>query len=158
MLLEKEAAGSSKAQTAWSGLSPGMRKAFGSLLEPLVRGMLFVNAAPLTSPITGDSDYSAHFEARGPRDAHGRSLRDLDLKTRLFKYPLSFLIYSEGFDHLPSGAKEYVYGRLGEILSGRDNSATYSYLTAQDRQALLEILTATKPEFAHASTRTQMVQ
>ena len=120
--------------------------------------MLFVDAARLTAPISGDSGFSAHFEAQGPRDSHGRSLRDFDLKTRLFKYPLSFLIYSEGFDHLPTGAKDYVYGRLNEILRGRNASATYSCLTAQDRQALLEILSATKPDFAVAATRTQMVQ
>jgi hypothetical protein len=158
MLLEKETPGSSSAPTAWDGLSPSERKAFASLLEPLVRGMLLVDAARLTGPISGNSGFSEHFTALGPRDRLGRSLRDLDLKTRLFKYPLSFLIYSEGFDHLPRGAKDYVYGRLGEILSGRDTSATYSYLSAQDRQAILEILTATKPDFANAATRTQLVQ
>jgi hypothetical protein len=157
MLLEKEARGSSSAETAWDQLSPAMRKAFGALLEPLVRAMLFDHAAKLTAPISGDSRFSAHFQSQGPHDPHGRSLRDLDLQTRLFKYPLSFLIYTEGFDHLPRGAKDYVYGRLAEILSGRDNSATYSYLNAQDRRAVLEILTATKPEFARAATRTVMV-
>ena len=37
----------------------------------------------------------------GCGDVAGRSLRDFDLTTRLFKYPCSFLIYSPQFDGLP---------------------------------------------------------
>jgi hypothetical protein len=72
----------------------------------------------------------------------------LDLKTRLFRYPLSYMVYSAGFDGLPAYAREYVYGRIAASLSGRDHSA--SYLSAGDRATLLEILTATKPAFAAA--------
>jgi len=32
------------------------------------------------------------------------------------------LIYSESFDALPAEAKEQFYQRLGEVLSGRDQS------------------------------------
>ena len=78
--------------------------------------MLFGDEARLTDRIEGTSSFAADFAARGPRDSKGRSLRDFDLKTRLFRYPCSYLIYSRAFDSLPGEVKEYVYQRLWEIL------------------------------------------
>ena len=118
-----------------------------SVGEPLVRAMLLVKEAPLTAPIKGTSNFTREFVARGPRDSKGRSLRDLDLERRLFKYPLSYLIYSESFDALPAPVKTYVYTRLGEVLTGKDTSPEFSHLSAEDRVAILEILRDTKPEF-----------
>jgi hypothetical protein len=81
---------------------------------------------------------------RGPHDPKGRSLRDLDLTRRLFKYPCSFLIYSEAFDSLPGPVKDYALRRLWDILSGKDKSKAFAHLSAGDRRAMLEILIATK--------------
>jgi hypothetical protein len=119
-----------------------------SVAEPLVQAMLFVKEAPLTDAITGTSGFSSQFQAAGPRDKAGRSLRQLDLKQRLFKYPCSFLIYSEAFDGLPPLAKEFVYRRLHEVLSGQDKSETFAHLSGDDREGILEILVDTKAEFA----------
>jgi hypothetical protein len=63
----------------------------------------------------------------------------------LFKYPLSYLVYSESFETLPAAVKEYVEQRLGEILSGQDTSAEFAHVTAADRQAIREILADTAP-------------
>jgi len=115
--------------------------------EPLVKAMLFAGAAPLTAPIKGTSSFAAEFASQGPRDGRGRSLRDFDLRTRLFRYPLSYLIYNKSFDALPAGVKTYVYRRLREVLSGEDKTATFAYLNAADRSAILEILRGTKPDF-----------
>ena len=112
--------------------------------EPLVRYMLFCDEAAL-GRIEGSSDFEREFEARGPRDSQGRSLRDMDLKRRLFKYPLSYLIYSEQFDALPAPVKEYVYRRLLEVLTKRDASADFSHISENTGQAILEILRETKP-------------
>jgi len=150
MLMERHEPGSSLKQVTFEQLTPLLQRQFKGLLEPLVRGMLMVGAARWPAAIHGNSGFATSFEAHGPRDPQGRSLRDLDLKRRLFKYPLSFLIYSEGFDYLPGAAKEYVYHRLEEILSGRDRSSTFANLSAADRKAIFEILRATKPGFAEA--------
>lgn len=91
--------------------------------------------------------------ARGPRDTAGRSLRELELETRLFKYPMSYMVYSEAFDGLPDYAKTFIYERFLQILSGQDESAAYAHLSSGDRQAILEILTATKPDFAEFAAR-----
>lgn len=63
--------------------------------EPLVKYLLFHNEARLTAKISGTSPFAEEFQARGPKNAHGRSLRTLDLERRLFRYPCSYLIYSE---------------------------------------------------------------
>ncbi len=72
------------------------------------------------------SQFAREFAARGPRDSKGRSLRDFDLRTRIFRYPCSYLIYSAAFDALPEPAKAYVYHRLLQILSGQDQSADFA--------------------------------
>ena len=115
--------------------------------DRLARAMLFVKAARFTAPVKGTSTFAADFSARGPRDRHGRSLRDLDLEHRLFKYPLSYLIYSEGFDALPPVVKDRVYARLREVLTGKDPSPDFAHLSEEDRKAILEILADTKPDF-----------
>ena len=112
-------------------------------VNELVDSMLFVGEAPLDD-VSGTSGFAERFTARGPRDSKGRSLREFDLKTRLFKYPCSYLIYSEAFDALPKEMKEKIYGRLWEILSGKDTSEHYAKLTPDTRQAIAEILAATK--------------
>jgi hypothetical protein len=82
--------------------------------------MLFVDAAPLTQPVTGVSTFTRTFAHRGPRDAQGRSLREFDLQTRLFRYPLSYMIYSDLFDALQPAIRERVYSRLHDVLTGKD--------------------------------------
>jgi hypothetical protein len=118
------------------------------LAEPLVEALFLAGEIDLTDRISGTSGFAAAFEARGPRDSNGRSLRELDLTTRLFKYPLSYAIYSHAFDALPAEAKDYVYARIREILAGEDESEAFARLSAADRAAILEILRDTKPDFA----------
>ena len=116
------------------------------LAEPIVRAMFFSGEAALTDPIAGTSRFAEDFARRGPRDRSGRSLRDLDLKTRLLRYPLSYVIYSDSFDRMPAPLKDYIYRRLREVLSGADKSPAYAHLSASDREAILGILKDTKPE------------
>jgi hypothetical protein len=121
-----------------------------SSCEPLVEYLLFANEAKIAEPITGSSNFTADFSARGPRDSHNRSLRDFDLKTRLFRYPCSYLIYSRSMNELPDPAKQYLYRRLHEILTGKETSKPYAHLTAADRTAIAEILRDTKPDLRAA--------
>ena len=114
----------------------------------LADSMLFLDEAPLGGPVKGSSGYAEWFAAQGPRDAAGRSLREFDLRTRLFRYPCSFLIYSAAFDGLPPAARQAVLGRMADILSGRDTRKITQHLSATDRQAVLQILRDTKPDLA----------
>lgn len=114
--------------------------------ESLVRAMFFVKEAPLSGALKGTSGFAEAFAARGPKDARGRSLRDLDLERRLFRYPLSYLIYSESFAALPPAVKEHVYGRIRQVLSGEEKAPEFAHLSDEDRTAIREILAATRPE------------
>ena len=113
-------------------------------VRELVDYFLFVDEAPLPQPIEGAPEFAAAFAARGPRDGAGRSLRQLDLTTRLMRYPCSYMIYSAAFDALPGVAREKIYARLWRVLSGEEHDRRYARLSAADRRAVIEILCATK--------------
>jgi hypothetical protein len=117
-----------------------------SVCEPLVRYLLLADEAPLTDRVEGTSSFAKEFVARGPRDRQGRSLRNFDLEQRMFRYPLSYLIYSEAFDALPELARDFVYRRLWQVLSGEDESGKFGNLTETDRRAIIEIVRDTKPD------------
>lgn len=120
--------------------------------EELVKYLLFSGEAKLTDPVSGSSSFAQEFSRRGPFDNQGRSLRQFDLKTRLFRYPCSYLIYSKAFDSMPGTVLEVVMQKLHDVLTGKDQSANYAHLSPGDRQAMLEILRETKsnlPEYWH---------
>jgi hypothetical protein len=116
------------------------------LTGALAAYMLFADEAHMLEPMAGVSTFTKTFPERGPRDKQGRSLRDFDLKTRLFHYPLSYMIYDPTFDALPSVAKEQVYRKLFNALTGIDSCEKWARLSAVDRRAILEIVRDTKPD------------
>ncbi|MEJ7593352.1 MAG: hypothetical protein WKF77_17555 [Planctomycetaceae bacterium] len=126
--------------------SESTERRFSSAAESVVRGLLFCDEARLTDSVTGTSGFATEFAARGPLDSEGRSLRQFDLRTRMFRYPCSFLIYSDAFADLPPGVKTRLWRRLEEILSGNDTSSKFAHLTPEDRTAIREILRDTHPE------------
>jgi len=118
-----------------------------SAIDAFMRYLLFTEETSLTGTIEGTSDFAAWFIDQGPKDKHGRSLREFDLRTRLFKYPCSYLIYSDAFDALPGPLKDRIYGRLVQILTGKDSSGDFDKLSPESRSAILQILAETKPDF-----------
>ncbi len=131
---------------AEDGKTDEFSKRMASLADQVVNYMLFAEEAKIWEPIRGVSTFTSTFPQRGPQDKLGRSLRDFDLNTRMFKFPLSYMIYSEAFDHMPELVRKQVYQRLYEVLSGRDQTRVFARLSAADRRAILEILRATKPD------------
>lgn len=121
------------------------RARFEADLDALVTYMLFADEAPIYDAVQGVSTFSKTFAERGPRDPHGRSLRDFDLQKRLFKYPLSYMVYSDVFDGMPDSVRARVYQRVYEVLTGQDASPKFQRLSADDRRAIREIVRATKP-------------
>ena len=122
----------------------GVESRVAEAADAIVDYMLFVDEAPITGgPIEGSSGFAETFTAAGPRDAKGRSLRDLDLKTRLQKYPLSYMIYSPSFRALPPQVKDLVMGRIDRVLAGEEGGPKYAHLTPPIRQAVQEILKST---------------
>lgn len=125
-------------------LTEGTARRVDAAAEQLVKYLLFSDEARLTDPVRGTSAFVEEFEKRGPFDEQGRSLRQFDLQTRLFRYPCSHLIYSPAFDGLPPSVKERVYRRLWDVLTGKAAGKDYAHLSAADRQAIKEILIATR--------------
>ena len=115
-----------------------------SVAIKVVDYMLFADEEPLTDTITGTSGFTESFQKAGIRDKKGRSLRDLDLDDRLFKYPCSYLIYSESFDALPDIIRDAIYRRLYDILTGEIDEDTYLYLSNSKTRAIIDILKETK--------------
>ena len=101
-------------------------------LEDLVTYMTFANEVPLPGAIAGDSGFAADFAKRGPSDGKGRSLRSFDLKTRLFRYPLSYMVYSTAFGTLSPDIRGKLYRRLYDTLKskGADGADAIAILAA----------------------------
>ena len=112
-------------------------------VSELVDYLLFVDEQPLTAAVKGSSGFAERFAAEGPKDRHGRSLRQLDLNQRLMRYPCSYMVYSAAFGALPAEARTAVYVRMWDILSGRDSTPKYARLSETDRRAVVDILRET---------------
>lgn len=134
--------------------SPKFRLTYA--VEELLKYLLFIDEAKFDAPIKGTTTFAQEFAARGVMDKQGRALRDFDLQQRLFRYPLSYLMYTESFDNLPTLARDLFYRKLWLVLTGQANEKAFAGLRAADRKAILEILCATKqnlPEYFYNSKR-----
>lgn len=116
-----------------------------SALEALADYLVFADEAPFPAGVEGGCGYTQSFTARGPRDGRGRSLREFDLRTRLFRYPVSYMIYAAVFDGLPPEAKRLLYRALFERLAN-PGAVQGSGADAGTRRAAIEIVRATKPD------------
>jgi hypothetical protein len=117
------------------------------LVDELADYLLFVGEMPPSVTLYPRPGFAEHLTARVPKDSRGRSLGDLDLTRRLFRYPCSYIVYAPVFDALPAGVKSAVYARMTAILNGDAGGAKYKELSAADRQNVLEILRDTKADF-----------
>ncbi|MFT5303321.1 MAG: hypothetical protein ACI814_004140 [Mariniblastus sp.] len=137
-------------------VSESAQRRIKSATERVVEHLLMCDEFALSSPVAGSGKFTAEFEAKGMRDSKQRSLREFDLKTRMFRYPCSYLIYSPAFDGLPNEVRIPIVRRLVQVLEGRDDSDRYDHLSAQTKTAILEILKETKPELASLSADSQV--
>lgn len=117
-----------------------------SPIEAFIRYVFFVEEAPLSEPVSGSKEFASAFQSAGPKDSRGRSLRQFDLRTRLFKHPCSYLIHTEAFARLPGPLKEQIYARMLEVLTGSNPSPEFERLTAESRRDILEILVETQQD------------
>lgn len=114
--------------------------------DQLLKYFLFADEAWLPEPVRRSGSFADEFQALGPHDSRGRSLREFDLQQRLFKYPCSYLIYSRSMRALPEPFVELFWTRLKELLLGSRSLPPGVTLTAEQRQAIYEILLETHPD------------
>lgn len=146
-----------EAKAGPAGLAAGQRE-MTLAASRLVQYMLMRNEAVLHGPIEGDPGFQKVFTSDGPRDSKGRSLREFDLNTRLFKYPCSFEVYSAQFDALPGTMRDMIWEMVDQTLAGKNLWPQYPAMAEADRANVREILLDTKPDYkawvqAHPATR-----
>jgi hypothetical protein len=113
--------------------------------DKILRCLLFCEEAPMPDGgVDGGPAFQEAFRANRKATPDGRSLKDFQLLTRLFKYRCSYLIYSRSWDALPDKFRELLYKRLHDILTAKTPVKGYEHLGASERQDILEILRATK--------------
>jgi hypothetical protein len=111
--------------------------------ELLVRYLLFKDEVPLPAGgVEGDPAFREDYR-RNRREVEGLSLKDLELRTRLFRHRCSPMIYTPVFTGLPGVVKERVYRRLGEVLRAESKDPEFAYLAVSERAAIRKILRGT---------------
>jgi hypothetical protein len=127
-------------------LSSGKTHHVEASIHRVVDELLFKDEAPLPSTaITPDPAFVQVFTAAAKKDAQGRSLRDLDLSTRILKHRCSHLIYCPQLQGMPAEFRTAIYQRLRQSLSDKA-----SHLPEAERQAVLQILESTLSDFPKA--------
>ncbi|MBM3869384.1 MAG: hypothetical protein FJ392_00275 [Verrucomicrobia bacterium] len=113
----------------------------------LTRYLLFADEVTLPpGGVKGDDDFKRDYTSVRRLGPGGASLKDFDLRTRLFKHRCSPMIYSLAFQGLPSEMKQRVFARLGQALEITKPDPEYAYLPPAEKQAIRGILKATLPE------------
>jgi len=136
-------------------MSSSIQRRYERAAEDVVDHLLFRGEVALTAPIVGTSSFTEDFTSAGTRDSKGRSLRDLNLETRLFQYPCSYLIDSPAFRSLPEPVLAAIWRQLDEILNGEPGSRDFEHLSPIDRAAIREILVETVPGVPESWRREQ---
>ncbi len=141
----------------WKGLCEALKEdpnqpLYGSTLsvvnhyaEKVLKQLLFVGEAALPEGgIGGAASFQKAYSAGRKADSKGRSLWDLELKTRLFRHRCSRLIYGEVFSGLPPVLQETILTRLWTILRDEAAPEPFNHLPTEERRAIREILMETK--------------
>lgn len=126
---------------------------FPERLDELADYLVFVDEATPVVAVTPRAGFPERLAAAVPKDRYGRSLADLDLATRLMRYPLSYMVYTDAFEGLAPELKAAVYQRLLTRLSGRDRRPRYAHLATPAARAAVQILRETKPGLAGQPSR-----
>jgi hypothetical protein len=125
-----------------------VKRVFENAAQDLVDHLLFQGEAPLPAGIEGSAEFQKAFAVSAPQTRCGMSLKELDLKDRIFRTRCSYLIYSNAFVALPDLLKTRVYARLRKALHREEADVRYSYLEAEEKARIAAILEQTHPDFA----------
>ena len=132
-------------------IAPPVKEVLETEADRVVKYLLFSDEVPLSGErVQGSPDFERVFLATKKPNAQGKSLKDLNLKDRMFEHRCSYMIYSRSFDGLPRPLKEAVYCKLHAVLTAEQPEAPYEHLSAAERVVILEILRETKEDFAAA--------
>ena len=120
---------------------------FNSQADKVIEALLCKDEAAFPAEgIHSDGVFEKAYARTRKPDAKNRSLRDLDLATRIFRYRCSPLIYSQSFATLPKPLREIILLKLSAGLRAFPPSQNFAHLAEAERATIHEILTATMPD------------
>ncbi len=121
------------------------KRVLDSLANELLEKMLFEDELELEDwGVEGNDAFQEAFLAKAKRTGDGRSLRDFNLLSRLFKYRLSYMIHSKPFENLPPQFKKVFYRKLWDALHASSPDELGGHLKPKERERILAILLETK--------------
>lgn len=111
--------------------------------QEMARYIVFADEAKFPSQgITGDPAYAADFLRDRKATKAGLSLKDFDMKTRIFKHRCSFMIYTDTWKETPRELKERIYYHMAMYLRDQPD-AQHAHLAPAERRAIRDILKET---------------
>lgn len=128
-------------------LSSEARKILDADAQDLARYILFADEAPLPkSGIEGNTAFIKDFQRNNRRvSSSGTSLKDFNLKTRIFQHRCSYMVHSLAFTGLPPPLKKRVFHRIGKALNTSNTDPEFAYIPAAEKEAIRRILWETLP-------------
>ena len=120
--------------------------ALDALVDDLAGYLLFQGEAALPAGgIRGDPDFMRDFIARAQGPA--AELRAFDLTNRIFRHRLSYLVATSVWDAMPAQVSARVGQRVVARLSSPSHETSPEDLTPGEKQAILPLLRAVRPEW-----------
>lgn len=111
--------------------------------EELARYITFADEAKFpTKGISGDTAYAEDFLRDRKATKTGISLKDLDMKTRIFKHRCSYMLYTDTWKEAPPELKERVYYHMALYLRDQPD-AQHAHIPQAERLAIRTILKET---------------
>lgn len=124
-------------------LTPADETELNRLAGEIADYVLFQTEARLPAAgVTGDPAYVTDFRANRRAIAGDHSLKDFELKTRLFRYRCSYMLYSQHWTELDPGIKTRCWSRL-KVLLHETGPGHAAWLPATERTAIRRILAGT---------------
>lgn len=113
--------------------------------DNVLKYMFFVDETRIPEIDVSQSIFAQDFSSLTPHDKKNRTLYQLQMKRRMFRYPFSYMVYSDTFNQLPSEALNYLWPEIARILNPQFIHPGYEHLNREDKIAIKEILLETHP-------------
>lgn len=114
--------------------------------QELAKYIMFADEAKFPAQgIIGDPAYTKDFLRDRKATKAGLSLRDFDMKTRMFKHRCSFMIYTDTWKEAPRELKDRIYFHMASYLRDQPD-AQHAHIPPAERRAIRDILKETMPD------------
>jgi hypothetical protein len=113
------------------------------LLPTFLETIFMTNSATLPQPVLGTSEFADQFQNSKKNEA--AKLRRLELQSRVFTYPFSYLFGHEGVKTLPSRVQQALFTEIRAEFSGELTPRYTSQLTEKERKELASIVNEAFP-------------